>query len=194
MKYILALAILLASPAAHAGGFAELFGGLASPLEDDDYDAVIDVSPKLGVRVGAVSAGRDALGIGFEIGADWTPLSSDLDLFQNESFHRLRVLGGARLVYRATDQVDVVARFAAGIDYTRASVSSEVLGVEVELSDDSIGIAIDPSIAVQGMVGDTGVGLQLGLPVSVHGDDDDEFDISYTSWDVDLLFVITRRM
>lgn len=179
---------------AHADGFAEAIVGVAAPIGDDTYDDAVDASFRVGFRVGSLALEPDEPGLGFEVGADWTPLSSDIDVFMNESFHRVRVMGGVRLVYPATDGVRVTGRFAAGIDYTRATVGGEVFGVEFESTETDVGFALDPSLAVQAVLGTSAVGLQIGVPIGIHDEQGDEFDIDYTSVDLDILLVVTGTM
>jgi hypothetical protein len=192
------VSILLTTGAAHAGGFAEVAGGAVVPVGDDDYENAVDTSLKLGVHVGSTGFARaDQVRFGFELGFDWTALSSDFDTaVTDESFHRIRgLVGGRAVVPLAADRVVLIGRFAAGVDVAYASVSGQILGVEFENSETNIGLALDPSVAVVGKVaGNSYVGLQVGVPISVHDDDPEELDLDYTSVDIDFLLVLGTSM
>jgi len=187
----LAGALVATTGTARADNFAEGIIGMVAPMSDDDYDRAVDTSFKLGVRVGGMSDRDGPIGLGFELGGDWTILSSDFDTsVTDESFHRVRGLAGVRVTHALGDKGLLTARFAAGIDWVRASVSGTVLGIDFETTESDLGIALDPSIALQAQVSGALFGVQIGVPIGIHDDEPEDLDLDYTSVDLDILFVV----
>ena len=201
MKSLLAslcavLLILLATASAHAQGtaFAEIVGGLASPLGDEDYEDFVNNSIKLGVRAGVYRSQPLSGGahLALEVGADWALADNDLDDDPNVEapFHRVRVLAGARVNVGLARKASLFVRVGAGLDYVTGSISA--FGITVD--DDDIGLGFE---AGGGIVVETGgytVGMQLALPIAWHDDDDTEAPLyEYTSYELDLLATVGAR-
>ncbi len=176
-----------AAGAARAGGFAEGVVGIGSPIGDTDYDNGFDASPKLGVRVGSWLRDQDHVLFGIELAADLTFLDGPNIPLVDESYHRVRALGGLRLAYDVGHNVRVTGRMDLGIDYTRYAATSTITNDTSTSSD--LGLAIDPSLALQVRLGSGSFGVQLGLPIGTHNGSGNDALINYNSYDLDVLFV-----
>ena len=171
---------------ARAGGFAEGVVGIASPISDSTYNDEYDASPKLGVRIGSWLRDQDHVLLGFELAADITFLDGpDLPILTDESYNRIRALGGVRIAYDATNTVRVTGRMDVGVDYTRAS--SMLVNTSNTASD--LGLAVDPSVALQIHLGAGSYGVEVGVPIGTHSGKDSDAFVNYNSYDFDFLFV-----
>lgn len=178
-----------AGGAARAGGFADGVVGIASPLGDNDYDN-FDASPKIGVHIGSWLREQDHVLLGVELGADLTFLDGPNKVLTTElSYHRVRALAGVRIAYDVSKMVRVSARMAVGADYTRFHSTTTILNTTTESTASNVGLAIDPSVALQLHIGSGSYGVQLGLPVGTHNGKDSDAAVNYTSYDFDFLFV-----
>jgi opacity protein-like surface antigen len=192
-----ALSLTAAPGAAQAEGFGEVVIGLAQPMGDDDYDSAIDGSFKLGLRAG--SLGKD--GLGFEVGADWTPANDDIggEIFGQTfdvSWNRFRVLAGLRFgsAVGQDRKVLVFARAGAGLDLVHTSTEVTIAGSSSEDSDNDVGLAIEVGGGALIDVGAAAVGVQIAVPMGFHFDESDQdpdFDYDYTSYDLDVLVTIS---
>lgn len=189
-----AVVTLLAMPAAtHAEGdrFAEFVGGVMMPLGESDYEDFIDPSLKLGVRLSffgdAVSP--DKMGLGVELGLDWTPASNDLDDSPtiDASFNRLRGIVALRARKRIGKKTIVFMRAGGGIDYVIGSIEGTVI-FPVNVDDNDLGLAFEVGGGVVTRVGGGFVGVQAALPIAIHFGDEEELDYDYTGYDLDILF------
>lgn len=197
---VLVSAIAVATTAALAGtaaadGYFEGVAGLSIPFGDDDWDNFSDESLKLGVRAGG-GGGPTAL----ELAGDITLVNTDADLDDlpgDFSSQRFRVLIGARHRIKAGNAT-VFFRGAGGVDVFRYSASGEVLGIEFERSETDPGIAAEVGGGFTVPVGNFYIGGQLAVPMAFHFDDDDpnddeDADLEYSAYDIDLLFTIGMR-
>ncbi len=179
----------VAGGAARAGGFADGEVGIASPLGDNDYDNGFDASPKIGVHIGSWLHEQDHVLMGVELGADLTFLDGPSIANVDTSYHRVRALAGLRLAYDVSKMIRVSARMAVGADYTRFHASSTIL--TPESTESNLGLAIDPSVALQLHLGGGSYGVQLGIPVGTHNGKGNDALVNYTSYDFDFMFVAT---
>lgn len=192
---ITSLATLALPAAARADSFGEVVAGVAIPLGEEDYENVVDESFRLGVRGGSVSD----RGVGFELAVDWTAINDDVGgaVVPGASFdvgwNRFRVLAGARVGRLVGDDAPllVFARLGAGVDIVHVRVTSDVFGVESEDSETDAGLALEVGGGVLYSIGAAAVGVQVGVPIGFHFEDDDNdaatIDHDYTSYDLDLL-------
>ena len=183
-----------AEPARGRGStYAELVAGLAAPVGDDDYEAVVDPSFLLGARVGGVVVGGRRGGLALEGSLVGQFLSIDDPPAIDVGFsYRLRLAAGARLFYDIK-RVRLFGRFGIGLDYANVSAEDAFLGID--LGGDDLGLLLEPGGGVLFDLGGTAVGLQLALPVAIHDDDDDDVDLDpdYTSTDLDVLLTVGTR-
>jgi hypothetical protein len=192
------LAVIAAPAPAQGGGFAEIVGGMATPIGDDDYDDFVETSFKVGVRAGGYTgkpiAGNARLGI--ELGFDWTPAANELDDAANvdASFHRLRFLGGARANINLAKNAALFFRVGAGVDYVIGEMATTILGIDVEVDENDIGLALECGVGFAIEAGGVLVGGQLAFPMAFHDNDDDaDIKYEYTGYDLDLLFSVGKR-
>jgi hypothetical protein len=159
---------------------------------------VVDTSIKLGVR-GGVFRGRPRSGsarLGLELGADWALADNEIDDQPgvDASFHRLRFLGGARLELSLQRRLSLFLRAAGGVDYVIGSISGSFLGIDYDLEENDLGLALELGGGVVAEVGGYLVGMQLAFPVAWHDDDNnDDIDYDYTSYELDLLVTAGTR-
>lgn len=186
MRAILCFAVLaVATPTAHADSFVDLLGGISIPMGDDDWTNAAESSPKLGLRVGAVPNE-----IGGFVQADWTPVNTDADgAFGGAvdvSAHRFRVGVGAMFHHPISNTLVVTGRGGLGIDIAR--VSGDALGFE--FSDTDVGFGLEFGGGVFFRAGNLEIGGELGIPVGIHDHDasQDDIEMKWTSYDIDLLF------
>jgi hypothetical protein len=184
--------LAIGSPAFADGAFVEADVGLAVPLLDDDYEASVDESLKLGLRLGTTTKFG-----GLDIGFDFTPFNDNLTnaFLTDVDIQRFRFHVGARAIYPITPKARLFARFGAGIDLIHYSARGSVLGIDFEASETDVGIALEASGGVMFDVGKVQIGAKLGIPMAFHFEEDDpndnqDADLKYTSVDLDLSFVI----
>jgi hypothetical protein len=191
IRSLVALVAVCIPATARADSFVEIAGGVMLPVANDDWTNAVDVSPKLGIRLGG---GRpDIEGI---LVADWTPAQAKADpLFTDVSYHRFRILAGAQLRHAIAPNIRLSARLGLGIDIAHASytVDIPILGT-TSGSDTHTGFAFEPAIGIWYAFGKTEVGFELAVPIGSHDRDADpqtgQIGFHYTSVDVDLLGVV----
>lgn len=184
------------STAAADGGYFEGVAGLTVPVGDDDWDQFADESLKLGIRAGG-GGGPTAL----ELGGDITLVSPDADVENlpgDFSSQQYRILIGARHripVGKAT----MFLRGAGGVDVFHYSISGTVLGVDFERSETDPGLALEVGGGLSVPVGPSlYVGAQAAVPMAFHFDgddpnDDNDADLEYTAYALDVMFTIGTR-
>ncbi|MBA2541860.1 MAG: hypothetical protein H0V17_19605 [Deltaproteobacteria bacterium] len=188
---VIAAGAMASSPAHADGAFFEGDVGLAVPIADDDYEASVDDSLKLGLRLGT----RTGFG-GLDLGIDVTPYSDDLDSgFADIDIERYRFQIGARYEKPVGAKARLFFRAAGGIDLLHYTAEGSILGVAFETSETDVGIALEVAGGVLFDVGKVQLGVKLGLPFAFHFDDDDpndpeDADLEYTGVDLDLAFVV----
>lgn len=193
MRSLIAVAILAVAVPARADNFFDIAGGLAAPLSDNNWTNLVDTSPKLQLRAGALNGD-----LGAAVTLDWTPenLNNSGGAFPGGSVditgHRFRLLVQGVATHHVTPKVMLVGRAGAGLDLAYGSYSFNLGTSSSGHSDWNAGIAfelgggawLDVSESMQ-------VGIELGLPIGFHnhkasGNGDIAFD--YTSLDLDILF------
>jgi len=170
---------------------AELVAGVVFPMGEEDYEDFIDPSFKFGGRLAfSMASLSSGARLGLEVGLDWTPAANDLDdtAWVDASFHRIRVLAGARFSRDVGEKASIFFRAAGGLDYVTGSVEEELLGTRWE--EDDIGLALELGGGAVARLGDIRIGAQLALPIAFHAEDDpDTIDYyDYTAYDLDFLF------
>src|SRR5258706_324047 len=70
MRWLTTLTLLLTAPLARADSFAEVVGGIAIPIANDSWTKVVETSPKLSLRAGAIGGGVWFRVGGTELGAE----------------------------------------------------------------------------------------------------------------------------
>jgi len=166
----------------------ELVVGLSAPMGDDGYEAAFDTGFLIGARLGSTVVGDRRSGVALEAGLGWHLLNLDIAGFDNSFSYRLRATGGVR-AYHDIKKLRVFGRFGAGIDYIDVSFEDEFLGIDFEADD--LGFLLEPGGGVLYDLGSTSIGVQFAVPIAIHGGDEDElFDLDYTSTDLDILFTI----
>jgi hypothetical protein len=191
MRLALALVLVIGAPAvARADGHLEGVFGIVSPLEDDDYDAAVDTSVKIGL--GYHSGVRP---VGLDLRIDITPFSDDVPLV-DASFFRARFLAGIRGSTPIGARIEMYGRAAAGLDLLHAEISGEVFGVRFENDDLDPGLALEGAFGISGRVGQKlRLGGQIAIPLAFHFDEDDpadneDIDLEYTGIDLDILLTL----
>jgi hypothetical protein len=174
---------------ASATPFAEIAGGLAAPISDNDWTNAVDPSLKLAVRFG--SGGPAIAGMG---SVDWTPLAEAVNFV---TFNRFRVMGHVQLRRELAPKLMIVGRFGAGIDVLRAYTEITVLGTTFTGTDTDTGLALEAGVGGWFTIGEgrTQLGVELALPVSYHSsngnpnnpNDPNDRAFDFTSIDVDVL-------
>ncbi len=190
------VATTLHASTAHAERFAEIAAGIAQPLDDDDYDAAVDTSFELGLRLGSYGDDDEGPLLGFEIGLGWSPLhleNSEInvpgtDVGADFSANRFRGTGGLRVATRPTANLLIAGRLAAGVEYVTLNTQVDI--VDYDETEDSWGFLIDPGVVFAFEHGNTILGAQLGLPIAFHSEDNGDSNLDYQSWDLNLLFVL----
>jgi hypothetical protein len=190
---VLVLVAIGAAPA-RADGFAEIVGGLALPIGNDNWTNTVDPSPKLGVRAGAM-AGE----LGGMLAIDWTPesLANDGGSFgigsTNAAAHRFRAIASAVFRHRVAPRITISARAGAGLDLAHASAELTILGATSSTSDTDLGYGFELGGGAWFDVGGTQLGVELALPIGKHtkrASRSGEITFDYTSIDIDLLLGI----
>jgi hypothetical protein len=186
----------LAGTAAADGGYFEGVAGLSVPFGDDDWDNFSDESLKFGFRAGG-GAGPAVL----ELSGDVSLINAD-DAVDNApgdfGAQQFRLLVGARHQIKAGNAL-VFFRGGAGLDVFHYSISGSVLGVDFEQSETDPGLAVEVGGGFAIAVGPKlYVGGQLAVPMGFHFDDDDpddnnDADLEYNAYDIDLLFTLGTR-
>ena len=188
MRAILYVAVLVAAtPAAHADSFVDLYGGVSIPVSDDEWTDAVETSPKFGLRVGAVPNE-----LGGYLSADWAPVNSDADGgfggALDVSAHRFRLMVGPVFHHNVSNTLVVTGRAGIGADIQYVSTEVDVFGTRVEDSETDVGLGLEFGGGLWFKVGSVAVGGELGLPISMHDDDNENIDYNWTSIDIDLLF------
>jgi hypothetical protein len=183
--------------AAADGGYFEGVAGVSVPFGDDDWDRFSDESLKFGIRAGG-GAGPTAL----ELTGDVSFINTDPDIEQfipgDFGAQQFRLLVGARHQIKAGNAL-VFFRAGAGLDVFHYGTSGTFLGVDFEQSETDPGIAAEVGGGFAIAVGPKlYVGGQVAVPMAFHFDDDDpddnnDADLEYNAYDVDLLFTIGTR-
>lgn len=191
----IALAVLLAAAPASADSFVGASGGVMIPLGDSHQDKMgwsdqVSSSPKVGVRVGGVGTA----GLGGMLTADWTPISDNYPpQFGDVSAHRFRILAHLLFEKLVAPKLTVAFRLGGGIDIAHAT--ADVPG-NSDPSDTDVGWAVEVGGGVWWSVGTLDIGGELALPVGGHSHQANELGeipFDYTSYDLDLLFVVRLR-
>jgi hypothetical protein len=194
----LALAVLLPSATAAADSFVGASGGLMIPLGDSKSDNSgwsdqVSSSPKVGVRAGAIGASS----VGGMVSADWTPISYN---YQSQavdvSAHRFRILAHVLFEKLVAPKLTVAARAGGGIDIAHASADATILGTTFHASDTDVGWAAEFGGGIWFNVGSADIGGEVALPFGGHSHragNGNEITFDYTSYDLDLLFVVRLR-
>jgi hypothetical protein len=191
--------LLLAAAPAAADSFVGASGGVMIPLGDSKSDNTgwsdqVSSSPKVGVRVGGVGGA----GLGGMLTADWTPVSYNFDnQFADVSAHRFRILAHVLFEKLVAPKLTVAFRAGGGIDIAHASAEATIFGVTGKASDTDVGWGVEFGGGVWWSVGAADIGGELAIPFGGHSHDArpgrDEITFDYTSYDLDLLFVVRLR-
>jgi hypothetical protein len=190
MRGLLLVALLVAAPTpARAENFIEVVGGILIPVADDDWTQYVESSPKLGVRAGTVDKFGGMLSI------DWAPLNTDNGSFGfpggmvDVSSHRFRILAMGTMHHRAGKLI-ATGRAGVGIDISHVSIQTTFLGQTNTNSDTDPGLALELGGGLWFPVGSVHVGGEIGIPLSIHADgEDNNINLDdYTSFDFDILF------
>lgn len=188
MRVFLCLAVLAIATPARADSFLELAGGISIPLGDDEWTNLVESSPKLALRAGAVPKQ-----LGFVVSADWTPVNTDAGSWSvpgasgDVSAHRFRILVGPMIRHAVSNTLSVTATAGIGADIAHASAEATVLGANFESSETDVGLGFEVGGGVWFKVGGVEVGGQVAVPFGIHDDDNDTLDFSYTSYDFEIL-------
>lgn len=190
----LALLLVVATTPAYADSFVGATGGLMIPVGDshknppDGWKDMVDSSPKLGLRVGAMGDS----GLGGMITADWTPISTTAQ-FGNASAHRFRILAQFVIDKAIASHLLFSGRAGVGVDIAHASYT---LGT-IDLSDTDTGLGFEFGGGVWFSLGSAEVGGEVALPVGLHSHraaiGSSGITLDYTSYDIDLLFGVRLR-
>jgi hypothetical protein len=193
--FTIAIATTVTAGTAAADGYFEGVAGLSIPVGDEDWDDFADESLKFGLRAGG-GAGLTAL----ELSGDIMLVNPDSvvdDLPGDFSAQRYRVLIGARHRVQA-GKATIFVRGGAGVDVFHYSASGQIFGVEFEQSETDPGIAAELGGGFTIPFGNLYLGGQMAMPLAFHFDDDDpnddeDADLEYSAYDIDLLFTIGMR-
>ena len=189
----IAIAILCVSVPAQADSFAELLGGLAIPVGNSNWTNLVDPSPKLQARAGAMAPGAD---IGGMLGIDWTPESLDNSGggfgvgSTSVAAHRFRAIASVVFRHRIAPRITLSGRAGAGIDIAHASYDVTILNNTSSNSDTDVGYAFEFGAGVWFDVGGTQLGFELAVPIGHHNkqaQQTGDITFQYTDIDVDLL-------
>lgn len=189
MRTVVVLAAIAVATPARADSFVDLFGGISIPVADDDYTDVVESSPVIGLRVGAVPNQ-----IGGYLSADWMPTNTDAQGWSlpgtsgDISAHRFRLIVGPLFRHAVSNTLAITARGGIGVDIAYASVSGNVLGATFEESETDVGLGFEFAGGVWFSLGSLAIGGEVALPFGVHSDDSGDIDIDYTSTDLQFLF------
>ncbi len=190
MRILAGVAIVLASASARADGFFEADVGVATPLEDDDYDDTVDDSIKLGLRAGTATKFG-----GIDVSVDFTPYNDKLSDVFDVDIQRYRFLIGARYQHPFSPKLRMFVRAAAGLDLLHYNASGSFLGIEFDNSETDAGIGLELSGGILFDLGKASLGVKLGLPVGMHFNEDDpndqtDTDLDYTAVDLDFAVMV----
>jgi hypothetical protein len=183
---------VLGTARADDAGFVEALTGVGQPLATQAYADFARSSPKLGVRVGVYAGRWHASRLGLEIGVDWSPqavaVSRESDA--SASFDRVRGLFGVRWTIDTRSGARIFFRTAAGFDYVWGQASGNIDGLVLtgELQRD-VALALEPGFGVEttterGLI----VGVELALPIRVHGPGREAGFFGYDAYDITWLF------
>jgi hypothetical protein len=193
------VALVVAPIAAHADSFVELAGGITVPLGNDDWTDVVESSPKLALRAGAVGENR----LGGMLSVDWTPYNTDAmsTVFPGGSTsisaHRFRMLANLVIESPIASRVTARARIGAGIDIAHASFEATSIFGRFSAKDTDIGPAFEAGAGVWFTLGSVQVGGELAIPIGHHNhraSQQGEITFDYTSYDLDLMFGVKFLM
>jgi len=186
--FTIAIATMTTASVAHADGYFEGVAGLSIPAGDE--------SMKFGIRAGG-GAGPTKL----ELSGDITLVNPDSaidDAPGDFGAQQYRVLIGARHAI-PMGSATLFFRGGGGLDVFHYGLSGQVFGVEFSQSETDLGIAAEVGGGFAVNVGPKlYVGGQIAVPMAFHFDDDDpndneDADLEYTAYDIDLLFTIGTR-
>jgi hypothetical protein len=104
------------------------------------------------------------------------------------SAHRFRLLVGPVFQHSVSNTLVVTGRAGIGADIQYVSTEVDVFGTTVEDSESDVGLGLEFAGGLWFRLGSVAVGGELGLPISMHDDDNENIDYNWTSIDVDLLF------
>lgn len=188
----LALALVAVPATASADGYAEFVGGGGLPLGGGEHSESISSTLRAGVRLGL----REQRGDDYELAIDYAFLDLQPGAFGGGATdaYAVRVQAGRRFQQDFGSGFGF-ARFVAGVELVRVSGVGDA-GLDL--------VATDPGLAAEFAIGGGWrydalvLGVQLGVPMTLHFDDDDkdvppELDVQYGAADVELLFLVGAR-
>jgi hypothetical protein len=188
------------------GFMADLAGGVAIPIADDDYKQFTDTSFKLSLRAGAVFYIHPRFGIAAEGEFAWVPVNSNDDNFQDQPvpidarFHRIRFLAGARFII-PFGFGSFYLRAAFGLDHLRGSLTVRVAPFSGEFSASSTAFTFEPGLGVQfNVVRHLVVGVYTGFPIQTDQTlkfrviGNTNYSTTFQPIDVDILAVVGFRL
>ena len=180
-------AVCAAVTPARADSFVELAGGITTPLGDDDWEANVEPSPKLALRLGAFPNE-----VGGFFSADWTPYESDADgtWGAEVSAHRFRLMGGVMFHHMVSNTLVVTGRGSIGADIAHANARIPIFNIEVSDTDTALGFEMGVGLFFK--TGRMELGGELAIPIAIHDHDggQDRIEMHYTSYDLDVLFCV----
>lgn len=189
---VLALPLLVLPLPAHADGFAEVVGGLAMPLGNDNWTNTVNTSPKFGLRVGGLGGT-----FGGMLTADFTPvdLTSSGGSFgfgsATASAWRTRVLAQFAFQDHIARTIVLSARAGAGVDVAHASYQVTILGNSGSHANTDVGYALEVGAGLWfDLSRNVQIGADVGLPIGHHekqAQNTGDITFDYTSYDLDLL-------
>jgi hypothetical protein len=179
------------------GLFLEVTLGMAAPLGDAYYDALVNTSFVPAISAGWMfPLGGGEASIGPEAALTYTPLSTeDLDFAGvNTDVYagRFRVVGGVRFQVDM-ENVYLFTHFDVGLDLVHASWDYYVGPTHFEDDESDGGVAFLPGLGFGARVVDwVGITMRLDFPTSMHWDEDDgSIDYDFSSTDLELDFGVT---
>jgi hypothetical protein len=165
--------VLLVPQRASAEPFVDLGVGMLLPIAEDDWADLVDSSPILSLRLGALTSPT----IGFMGSLDWTPYRED---FNNASISRTRLMGHAVFASHAGTTM-LAGRIGLGLDIHRFSI--EFLGTEAHESD--TGLALEGGFGAWFPISrKVLIGVEGAIPIGLHDDDEDLYDENVTTVEV----------
>ena len=191
MRAPVLLALVAIGSPAHADGFGEVALGLAIPVANDNWTNLVEPSPKVAVRGGAMSGD-----FGGMLGLDWIPQSLDNGGGSfgigstNSSVQRFRAIASAVFHHRVAPKVTLSGRAGVGIDLVHGSFDVTILGSTSTTSDTDVGYAFEFGAGVWFDLAGKQVGFELAIPIghhNKHAQNSNELTADWTSVDVDLL-------
>lgn len=177
-------------------GFVELIAGEAIPVASETHSAQLKVSPKIGARGGYLFAWSQKKSphpwvLGFEAGIDWTRFTLDRTVVPEPAeSSRVRVLAGLRAGSWQSRRTLLYVRAALALDMVEldfkgsngcGAFSSTALGGEM-----GFGLAV--------LFGRLAVGVQANAVAAFHRDEAMCVDLSYDSFDLDLILTLGARI